>query len=139
MHGFLENPSLKGKTWTERLQEHIDNPRKEITKFRRWKIKRIEGLSQDYIYKTGIADGLDIVGTVENPEVVIDRLPVSLLFHQPTQTRVVWQRTDNDQATILMVDRPKYKQGNGFALLPQPAFLFADTSPTFPDRHSQHQ
>ncbi len=118
MLGFLENPSPKEKTWTERLQEHIDNPRKEITKFRRWKIKRIQGLSQEYIYKTGIADGLDIVGTVEKPEVVIDRLPVSLLFHQPTQTRVVWQRTDNDQATILMVDRPKYKQGNAYALLP---------------------
>ncbi|MDB4722191.1 hypothetical protein OAF65_10770 [Verrucomicrobiales bacterium] len=118
MHGFLENATPTRKSYTERLQDIIDNPVSEITKFRRWKIKKLAGLGHEFVYKTGLADSVDIIGTVENPEVVRERLPVSLLIHEPTRTRVLWQRTEDDQASILIVDRPRHLQGNPYKLLP---------------------
>ena len=113
-----KNPTPMHKTYTERLQEHIDNPTKQITKFRRWKDKKINGLTPDFQYKTGLADALSITGTTDNPEVVEERVPVSLLYHHPTHTRCVWQRTEDDCASILVVDRPKHKQGYAYKLLP---------------------
>ena len=106
------------KSYNQLLQDHIDDPRQEITKFRRWKIKNPYNLSSEFIYKTGTADAIDICGTVEKPEIRNERLPVSLLIHEPSQTRVLWQRTTTDQATILVVDRPKFLQGNPYKLLP---------------------
>jgi len=106
------------KTYTQRLQACIDNPTKEITKFRRWREKKLNGLSQDFLYKEGQADALDIIGTVQEPQVIKERVPVCLLYHHPSHTRSVWQRTEDDCASILMVDRPKHKQGNAYQMLP---------------------
>ena len=106
------------KTYTQRLQACIDNPVKQIKKFRRWKDKSLQGLSPDFQYKQGLADAFSIKGTVQDPEVINERVPVSLLYHHPSHTRAIWQRTEDDCASILVVDRPKHKQGNPYKLLP---------------------
>ena len=118
MHKYSENPTQERKSFSERLQECIDNPCQQITKFRLWREKKIDGLGPEYTYKTGFGDALDINGTVDNPEIEKTRLPVCLLIHHPTQTKVCWQRTDNSQASILVVNRPKHKQGNPFEMIP---------------------
>jgi len=106
------------KTYTEKLQDHLDSNVKQITKFRLWREKKIEGLSADFTYKTGFADGVEIVGSLENPEVVKSKLPVCLLIHHPTHTKVCWQKTNCEQASILVCSRPKHLQGNPYLVLP---------------------
>ena len=114
----FSNNGSSPKTYSERLQEFIDNPVPQITKFRKWKQSGLEGLSSDFIYKVGSADSLSIEGSVENPEVVKSKHKVSLLYHNPSHARIVWERTPDDCASIIQVDIPKHKQGNPYKLLP---------------------
>ena len=114
----FSNNGSSPKTYSERLQAFIDNPIPQINKFRKWKKRSLEGLSSDFIYKVGYADSLSIEGTVEKPELVKSKHNVSLLYHNPTHARIVWERTPDDCASIIQVDIPKHKQGNPYKLLP---------------------
>ena len=105
------------KTYTERLQAHLDSNIKQITKFRRWKQKNLSCIDHNFIYKTGFADALDVVGSIQNPEVIKSQIPVCMLVHQPTHTRVVWERSDDECANVLLVDRPRHLQGNPYKVM----------------------